>query len=33
MAVIAPILIALASFVLRVINLGLPKGLVFDEVY
>ena len=33
MAVIAPILIALASFVLRVINLGLPKGFVFDEVY
>ena len=33
MAVVAPILIALASFVLRVINLGLPKGLVFDEVY
>ena len=33
MAAIAPILIALASFVLRVINLGLPKGFVFDEVY
>ena len=33
MAVIAPILIALASFVLRIINLGSPKGLVFDEVY
>jgi dolichyl-phosphate-mannose-protein mannosyltransferase len=33
MAVVAPILIALASFVLRIINLGLPKGLVFDEVY
>ena len=33
MAAIAPILIALASFVLRIINLGLPKGFVFDEVY
>jgi len=33
MAVITPILIAVASFVLRIINLGLPKGLVFDEVY
>jgi dolichyl-phosphate-mannose--protein O-mannosyl transferase len=33
MAAIAPILIALASFVLRIINLGTPKGLVFDEVY
>ena len=33
MAVIAPILIALASFGLRIINLGSPKGLVFDEVY
>ena len=33
MAAIAPILIAIASFVLRVINLGSPKGLVFDEVY
>jgi dolichyl-phosphate-mannose--protein O-mannosyl transferase len=33
MAAIAPILIALASFVLRLINLGLPKGFVFDEVY
>ena len=33
MAAIAPILIAVASFVLRLINLGLPKGFVFDEVY
>jgi len=33
MAAIAPILIALASFVLRIINLGLPKGFVFDEIY
>ena len=33
MAAIAPILIALASFVLRIFNLGSPKGLVFDEVY
>ena len=33
MAAIAPILIALASFVLRLINLGIPKGFVFDEVY
>ena len=33
MAAIAPILIAIASFVLRLINLGLPKGFVFDEVY
>jgi dolichyl-phosphate-mannose-protein mannosyltransferase len=33
MAAIAPILIALASFVLRIINLGIPKGFVFDEVY
>lgn len=33
MAAIAPILIALASFVQRIINLGLPKGFVFDEVY
>jgi len=33
MAAIAPILIALTSFVLRIINLGLPKGFVFDEVY
>jgi dolichyl-phosphate-mannose--protein O-mannosyl transferase len=33
MAAIAPLLIAFASFVLRLINLGLPKGFVFDEVY
>ena len=33
MAAIAPILIAIASFVLRMINLGLPKGFIFDEVY
>ena len=33
MAAIAPILIAIASFVLRLINLELPKGFVFDEVY
>ena len=33
MAALAPILIAVASFVLRIINLGLPKGFVFDEVY
>ena len=32
-ASIAPILIAIASFFLRVINLGNPKGFVFDEVY
>jgi dolichyl-phosphate-mannose--protein O-mannosyl transferase len=33
MAAIAPILIAIAAFVLRIINLGTPKGFVFDEVY
>jgi dolichyl-phosphate-mannose--protein O-mannosyl transferase len=33
MAAVVPILIALASFVLRIINLGVPKGFVFDEVY
>jgi dolichyl-phosphate-mannose--protein O-mannosyl transferase len=33
MAAIAPVLIAIASFVLRLINLGSPKGFVFDEVY
>ena len=33
MAAIAPILIAIASFVLRIFNLGLPKGFIFDEVY
>ena len=30
---IAPVLIAIASFFLRVINLSNPKGFVFDEVY
>ena len=30
---IAPILIALASFVLRITNLGSTKGFIFDEVY
>ena len=29
----APILIAIGAFFLRVINLGTPKGFVFDEVY
>ena len=33
MAAIAPILIAIASFVLRIFNIGLPKGFIFDEVY
>lgn len=33
MAAITPILIAIAAFVLRIINLGTPKGFVFDEVY
>ena len=33
MAAIAPILIAIASFALRIFNLGLPKGFIFDEVY
>ncbi len=32
-AAIAPILIALASFVLRIVNLGSTKGFIFDEVY
>lgn len=32
-ALIAPLLIALASFVLRLINLGATKGYIFDEVY
>lgn len=32
-AAIAPILIALASFFLRLINLGSTKGYIFDEVY
>jgi dolichyl-phosphate-mannose-protein mannosyltransferase len=30
---VGPILIALISFALRIFHLGLPKGLVFDEVY
>lgn len=30
---LAPILIAIASFVLRIFNLSTPKGFVFDEVY
>jgi dolichyl-phosphate-mannose-protein mannosyltransferase len=30
---VGPILIALISFGLRLFHLGLPKGLVFDEVY
>jgi dolichyl-phosphate-mannose--protein O-mannosyl transferase len=29
----APILIAIGAFFLRVINLGNPKGFIFDEVY
>ena len=32
-ATIAPIIIALASFVLRLVNLGSTKGFIFDEVY
>ena len=32
-AAIAPILIAIASFVLRLVNLGSTKGYIFDEVY
>ena len=32
-AAIAPILIAIASLALRLINLATPKGFVFDEVY
>ena len=32
-AAIAPLLIALASFVLRLVNLGSTKGYIFDEVY
>ena len=32
-AAVAPILIALASFVLRITNLGSTKGFIFDEVY
>ena len=30
---IAPLLIALASFVLRLVDLGSTKGYIFDEVY
>ncbi len=30
---IAPLLIAAISLVLRLINLGVPKGYIFDEVY
>lgn len=32
-ASVAPIFIAFVSFFLRIINLGTPKGFVFDEVY
>jgi len=32
-AALAPLLIACASLVLRLVNLGRPKGFVFDEVY
>ena len=32
-AAIAPVIIAIASFVLRLFNLGSPKGLIFDELY
>ena len=32
-AAIAPIIIAIASLALRLINLATPKGFVFDEVY
>ena len=32
-ASVAPILIAIGAFFLRLINLGNPKGFVFDEVY
>ncbi len=32
-AALAPLLISLASLLLRLINLGTPKGLVFDELY
>ena len=30
---IAPILIALLSFILRLVDLGRVKGFIFDEVY
>ena len=32
-AALVPVLLAIASFLIRVINLGTPKGFVFDEVY
>ena len=32
-AALAPLLIACASLILRLVNLGRPKGFVFDEVY
>jgi len=32
-AALTPILIAIASLALRLINLSTPKGFVFDEVY
>ena len=32
-AALAPIIIAIASLVLRLLNLSTPKGLVFDELY
>ncbi|MFM2215263.1 MAG: hypothetical protein RJA88_632 [Actinomycetota bacterium] len=32
-AAIAPILIALLSFILRIVDLGRVKGFIFDEVY
>ena len=32
-ASVAPILIAIGAFFLRIINLDIPKGFVFDEVY
>ena len=32
-AAIAPIVIALLSLIIRLINLSTPKGMVFDEVY
>ena len=32
-AAIAPLIIAIAAFLLRIINLGSTKGYIFDEVY
>ena len=32
-AALAPLLIAIFSLALRLINLGRPKGFIFDEVY